>query len=107
VISSSEKWRAERFVLISTDKAVKPSSIMGATKRFSEMMVQSMFGDSDTIFLSVGLERAGFQRFGHTPVQEPDSQGRSVTVTDSRYGEILHDHLGGGASRFAFLCVWQ
>lgn len=47
------KHHAEKFVLISTDKAVNPTSIMGATKRFCEMMVQSMNAMGFTDFCAV------------------------------------------------------
>ncbi|MCL2546592.1 MAG: polysaccharide biosynthesis protein [Oscillospiraceae bacterium] len=44
---------AKRFVLISSDKAVNPSSIMGATKRLCEMVIQMMDGMHDTEFTAV------------------------------------------------------
>ncbi len=43
------KYGAKKFVMISTDKAVKPSSVMGVTKRIAEMIVQSL-NDKGTIF---------------------------------------------------------
>ena len=38
----------ETFVLVSTDKAVRPTNIMGATKRFAELILQSIAQDSET-----------------------------------------------------------
>ena len=49
----AHKYRAKRFVLISTDKAVNPTNIMGATKRVAEMIIQSMDRMSKTEFVAV------------------------------------------------------
>lgn len=52
VCLAAEKYGTERFILISTDKAVNPVSVMGATKRLSEMIIKS-FSESKTVFSSV------------------------------------------------------
>lgn len=50
---AAAKYRVKRFVLISTDKAVNPTNIMGASKRLCEMVVQMMNRQSDTEFVAV------------------------------------------------------
>ena len=50
---AADKYGAKRFVLISTDKAVNPTNIMGASKRLCEMVVQMMDAKSETDFVAV------------------------------------------------------
>ena len=50
---AAAKYGVKRFVLISTDKAVNPTNIMGASKRLCEMVVQMMNRQSDTEFVAV------------------------------------------------------
>jgi len=51
--SCAIKYQAEKFVLISTDKAVNPTNIMGASKRLCEMIVQTFDKTSETEFVAV------------------------------------------------------
>ena len=53
VASAADRYGARRFVMISTDKAVNPTNIMGATKRICEMIVQTMARHSKTEFVAV------------------------------------------------------
>lgn len=53
VAEFADKYKAERFVLISTDKAVNPTNIMGASKRMCEMVIQAMDKHSNTEFVAV------------------------------------------------------
>ena len=48
-----KKWGAKRFVLISTDKAVNPTNVMGASKRLCEMVIQSLNEPGKTEFAAV------------------------------------------------------
>ena len=60
----------ERFVLISTDKAVNPTNIMGASKRLCEMIVQTMQPElAETEFVAVRFRQcAGLQRKRYSSV---------------------------------------
>lgn len=53
VAGCAHKFSVERFVMISTDKAVNPTNVMGATKRMCEMIIQSMDKISKTRFVAV------------------------------------------------------
>lgn len=53
LVRSASKYKVKKFVQISTDKAVNPTSIMGATKRICEMIIQIMDKESDTEFVAV------------------------------------------------------
>ena len=53
VVRMADKYGVKRFVMISTDKAVNPTNIMGATKRICEMIVQTYNKRSKTEFVAV------------------------------------------------------
>ncbi len=53
VMEAAKKYEADRFVLISTDKAVNPTNVMGASKRICEMLVQKEKDDQHTKFVAV------------------------------------------------------
>ncbi len=53
VASAADRFHAKKFVLISTDKAVNPTNIMGASKRLCEMIVQVFANRSETCFAAV------------------------------------------------------
>ena len=53
VAKLADKYKVKRMVLISTDKAVNPTNIMGATKRAAEMIIQTINKDSETEFVAV------------------------------------------------------
>ncbi len=112
VIEMAAKYKAVRCVLVSTDKAVKPTNIMGTSKRVSELILQSVEGN-DTLFMAVRfgnvfasagsvipLFRRQIEHGGPVTVTHPEVTRYFMTIPESAQLILQAGALGRGGEIF-------
>jgi len=113
IVEASHHYETERFIMISTDKAVRPANVMGATKRIAEMITSSYGSVNPTRFLSVRfgnvigsegsvvhLFKKQIERFGPVTVTHPEITRYFMTIPEACKLILQAGAMGEGGEIF-------
>ena len=112
IVEASNQFKTERFIMVSTDKAVRPVNVMGATKRVAEM-ITSCYASNPTHFVSVRfgnvigsegsvihLFKKQIERFGPITVTHPEITRYFMTIPESAKLILQAGAFGEGGEIF-------